>query len=145
MFQVAGWSGDLPRGRRACSSARSGTSAEKSGGYAAVDALIAMFILGSTVVFSIAAAQQGMRAAALAREIREADLLTQSILANTTGTTASTTGRRSGFAWSLDVGEPLHSYGAAALCTHKVTMQSVTSRRTYVTATDEVCASGAAT
>lgn len=108
-------------------------------GYMAVDALVAMTILASTIVFALAAAHQGLRASRTGLEVRQAnDLL--AFLLETTGDAAGVVeGQTKQFLWRLAVDEPIPSSAAASLCTHTVTLTSRRTAKTYAARTAEVC------
>jgi hypothetical protein len=105
----------------------------------AVDALVAMTILASTIVFGLAAAHQGLRAARAGLEVREANDLLKFILENSHSATGLTTGQTDLFNWQLAVSDPVASAAAASLCGHEALLTSRRSLKTYLARTDEIC------
>jgi hypothetical protein len=115
------------------------TDADTSDGYMAVDALVALTIFASTIVFALAAAHQGLRASRSGLEVRQANDLLTYLLESSRDASAVADGQTDAFLWHLAVGDPLPSAAAASLCVHQVTLTSLHSRKTYVARTTEIC------
>lgn len=108
-------------------------------GFAAVDALVAVTILSSSLALSLMAAQVGARASRTADESRSADLLLRERLERTAGQTGAWRGRDGGLDWRVET----HVSGAgsprlAAPCT-RVASARAASGRTYRIATADIC------
>jgi hypothetical protein len=105
----------------------------------AVDALVAMAMLASTIVFALAAGHQALHASRAGLEVRQANDLLTYILENSRDAASVTTGATDIFLWRLNVDEPLPSAAAATLCAHAVTVTSRRTSKTYAARTTEIC------
>jgi hypothetical protein len=115
-----------------------------SDGYMAVDALVAMTMLASTIVFALSAGHQALDASRAGLEVRQArDLLTY-IVENSRDAEGATAGRTDAFVWRLAVDPPLPSAAAESLCAHAVTVTSLRTAKSYGVATAEICPAPAA-
>jgi hypothetical protein len=105
----------------------------------AVDALVALTILSSTIVFALAATEQGQHAARSALEMRRAgDLLTY--VAETSRTASGVvSGQTDAFLWRVNIDDPLPSSASESMCAHRVTVTSRLTDRSYSLRTDEIC------
>jgi hypothetical protein len=111
----------------------------RESGYAAIDALVALTLLASTLVFGIAGADQGLRAARAGLEVRQANDLIQHLLEASRAGQQSSSGMTALFAWELVVDGPVKSASAASLCTRTVTVRHLRTHRAYSARTDEIC------
>lgn len=111
-------------------------------GYAAVDALVALMILASTIVFALAAVHVGRQAADAALEARQSTQLLEEVLESAPGAPGESSARDRRFAWRLTVEEPVLVAGPAALCRHDATVTALATGRRYRLATARICPSG---
>lgn len=72
------------------------------GGFAAVDALVAVTILSSSLALSLMAAQMGARASRTAGETRDAELLLRDRLEGTASQAGEWRGRDQGLDWRVE-------------------------------------------
>lgn len=112
-------------------------------GFAAVDALVAVTILSSSLALSLMAAQVGTRASRAAGQTRDAEILLRERLEGTAGQTGVWSGRERGLDWRVEA----HVSGAAparlaAPCTRIASAKA--GGRTYRIATADICAIEAA-
>ena len=109
------------------------------GGFAAVDALVAVTILSSSLALSLMAAQTGARASRTAGETRDAELLLRGRLESTSGQVGVWRGRDQGLDWWIEAHlsqtDPAHR---AAPCVRTVSARAA-SGRTYRMATVDTC------
>lgn len=108
-------------------------------GFAAVDTLVAVTILSSSLALSLMAAQVGARASRAAGETRDAELLLRERLERTAGQAGVWSGRDRGLDWRVDA----HASDAgptriAAPCA-RVASAKAASGRTYRIATADIC------
>lgn len=112
---------------------------EGQGGFAAVDALVAVTILSSSLAMSLMAAQIGARASRAAGETRNAELLLRGRLEDTAGQVGVWRGRNQGLDWRVEAHisqtDPAHR---AAPCV-RTAFAKATSGRTYRIATVDTC------
>lgn len=115
---------------------------EPTAGFAAVDALVALTILTSTIALTLGATQVARRAATSALETRRADDLLQYVLLSSPRRVGSLTGQAEGFDWRLETQISAISAGAAAppICTRAAEARASRSGRRYHLATAEICA-----
>ncbi|WP_312165803.1 hypothetical protein [Phenylobacterium sp.] len=109
-------------------------------GYAAVDALVAMTILASTIAASLTAAHQGQRIAQASLEVRQATALMQDLLDGAGDLAGVDEGRSAQFVWRRVVDESAQAAGVATLCKHSVLVTHRVTGRVYRAATERVCA-----
>jgi hypothetical protein len=114
------------------------------GGFAAVDALVAVTILSSSLALSLMAAQVGARASRAAAQTRDAEMLLRERLEGTTGRAGVWSGHERGLDWRVEA----HVPGAgparlAAPCTRVASVKAA-GGRTYRIATADICAPEAA-
>lgn len=108
-------------------------------GFAAVDALVAVTILSSSLALSLMAAQVGSRAGRSAGETREAEMLLRARLEGTAGRAGAWSGRDRGLDWRVEAHFPdVDPVGRAAPCVRTATAKA-DSGRTYRIATVDVC------
>lgn len=108
-------------------------------GFAAVDALVAVTILSSSLALSLMAAQIGARASRTADETRTAETLLRERLERTAGQAGAWSGRDNGLDWRVEA----HVSGAgsprlAAPCT-RVASAKAAGGRTYRIPTVDIC------
>ena len=109
------------------------------GGFAAVDALVAVTILSSSLALSLMAAQVGARASRAAGQTRDAEMLLVERLEGTAGQAGVWNGRERGLDWRVEA----HVLGAApthlaAPCTRVASARA--GGRAYRIATADICA-----
>jgi hypothetical protein len=108
-------------------------------GYLAVDALVALTIFASTIVFGLVALHVADQGAAAALEARQArDVLTGVLEQATTsvGVTQSS-GRR--FSWRLTVQPPVLSAGAVSMCEQDAVAKAKATGREYRLVSARIC------
>lgn len=108
-------------------------------GYAAIDALVALMILSSTLICGMTATHQSVTAAEAALELRRASDLTSFLLETSPSQPGETRGTSDGFAWQREVSAPVLTFGPGAVCKHQVSLVSEKSRRAYAAKTNAVC------
>ena len=114
------------------------------GGFAAVDALVAVTILSSSLALSLAAAQIGARAGQTAGETRDAELLLRDGLERTAGQAGVWHGRDQGLDWSVEARVfETNSVRRAEPCFRSARARAANGR-TYSIATVDICQPGAA-
>jgi hypothetical protein len=109
------------------------------GGFAAVDALVAVTILSSSLALSLMAAQIGARASRTAGEIRDAELLLRDRLEGTARQAGAWRGRDQGLDWRVEA-PPSQTEPAqrAAPCVRTASVTAA-SGRTYRMVTVQTC------
>jgi hypothetical protein len=113
--------------------------ARRDAGFAAIDALVALTIFATTIVFATAAlhtAGQGSTAALEARQAKEA--LAGAIERASTNVGASQ-GEGPRFAWALTVHPPFLTAGGIALCEQEAVVTAKASGRKYRLASGGIC------
>lgn len=116
--------------------------AAQGSGYVSIDALVALTLLASTLVFGISGADQGLRAARAGLEVRQANDLIQHLLEASRAGQGTSNGATPQFAWTLIIEAPVKSASAASLCMHTVTVRNLRTKRNYSAQTDEICPAG---
>lgn len=108
------------------------------GGFAAVDALVAVTILSSSLALSLMAAQVGARASRAAGQTRDAEMLMRERLESTAGQTGVWSGRERGLDWRVEA--YVSGVAPARLATPCTRVASVKAGgRTYRIATVDIC------
>jgi hypothetical protein len=130
-------SGKSFRGRRPF--VRASHAADGQDGYAAVDALVALMILASTLVAALSATHGSRLVADAALELRQANELSAYLLETSPRTPGETSGEAEGFAWTRQVSEPVATFGAGAICERRVALTGLRDHRLYTTRTNAVC------
>jgi hypothetical protein len=110
------------------------------GGFAAVDALVAVTILSSSLALSLTAAEIGARASRVAGETRDAELVLRGRLEDTAGRAGVWSGRVQGLDWRVEA----RRYDDAVIeragpCVRTASATSTRSGRTYRLATVDTC------
>ena len=109
-------------------------------GFAAVDAMVALTILASTVVLCLAAVQGAGRINAAAAETHRAEGELRYLLDVSPRAVGAVSGQDGGFSWRVRTEPERESrQGTAQICARTATARSQTSGRTYTLATAEVC------
>lgn len=108
-------------------------------GFAAVDALVAVTILSSSLALSLMATQVGARASRSAAETRDAELLLRERLESTAGQTGVWSGRHLGLDWRVEAQAPdIGSARRAAPCV-RTALAKAAGGRTYRITTVDTC------
>ncbi len=117
-----------------------------SDGFAAIDALVALMILATTIVLALGAAETARRASARASETRHAVALLRGLLATAPHHLGSAGGRLAGFDWRIETRVAVVATPVASVrvCERQADARSVTSKRRYALSTTELCPSQAA-
>lgn len=103
--------------------------------------MVALAILASTVVLSLAAVRGANQIAAAAAETHRADGELRYLLDAAPRAVGEISGQDSGFNWRVRTEPEIGSRrGAAQICDRTATARSQASGRTYALATAEVCA-----
>jgi hypothetical protein len=110
----------------------------RDGGYAAVDAMVALLIIALTIVLSLQAVLQARRSAAMADEIRGAQVLMARLLDSGPRSFSPAAGTTNGFSWRLETA-PTGLDRPIALCHRGVTLNSAATGRTFKAGTLETC------
>lgn len=113
---------------------------EGQGGFAAVDALVAVTILSSSLAMSLTAAEIGARASRTAGETRDAELLLRDRLESTAGQAGVWSGRDQRLNWRVEA--HVSDAGPARLAAPcvRTAYAKAASGRTYRLATIDICA-----
>jgi Tfp pilus assembly protein PilV len=125
--------------RRASGPNTPSTRRDRAAGFAAIDAMIALSILASTVVLSSMALQTAQRAAAAAAETRQATAQLQYWLDTAPRVIGDSAGRAAGFDWSFSTRPVRVGPSAAQLCFRSARARSLRSGRVYALSTAELC------
>ena len=113
---------------------------EGQGGFAAVDALVAVTILSSSLALSLTAAQIGVRASRAAAETHDAELILRDRMELTAGRVGVWSGRDQGLAWRVEA--RLANSGRAdqaGPCVRTALAKAVRTGRVYRLATVDTC------
>lgn len=112
-------------------------------GFAAVDALVALTILATTIALSLEAATTAAQAAAAANEVRQANTLLQYLLQSRASDDA---GRSEQFAWRVEVkaSDAAQAGSPFQLCRHAAVARGRRSGRSYALVTLTACPAKAA-
>jgi hypothetical protein len=110
-------------------------------GFAAIDALVALIILASTLILSLGAIHTARIGAANAAEMRRADNALQGLLRTTPLAIGEVSGRTADFDWwvstapsALDVHWP-----TARICIRAASVRALASGRRYALTTAQIC------
>ena len=110
------------------------TSADEAG-FAAVDALVALLILSSTLVLSLSGLQTAARLSRTAEETGEATALARGVLADT----ADLEGRSGGLVWAVETHPWSAGDGVAGLCERNLVIRSIQDGRLFRFSTAGAC------
>ncbi len=110
------------------------------GGFAAVDALVAVTILSSSLALSLTAAEIGLRASRTAAETRDAEMILRGGLESTAGQAGAWSGQARGMTWRVEA----HFADAASLrrggpCARTASVKATGGGRTYRMTTMDAC------
>lgn len=114
-------------------------AADGAEGYAAVDALVALMILASTLVCAVSATHGSRLAADAALQLRRANELSAYLLETSPSEPGATSGEVDGFAWRREVTEPIETFGPGAICERRVVLTSLRDQRRFSARTNAVC------
>ena len=114
---------------------RSRTANDGDAGFAAVDALVALTILSSTLILALQALTVTHRAAAAALETRKANALMASLMVEARKATGLSSGETGALRWQVRL-EPSEVSG---ICSRSVNVEGLRSRRRFALATREPC------
>jgi hypothetical protein len=115
------------------------TVSSASPGFAAVDALVALAVLATTVALSLTAADTARRAAALAGETRGAEVLMRRLVYAPAEALGVRTGRTRDFAWSVRLAAEPSTAPEIPACRRRVEVTGLGSGRTYAGSMLEPC------
>lgn len=111
-------------------------------GFVAVDALVALAILSTTVALSIRTADTAWRTSDLAVETRNAQAVLEQALEYPAASPGSVSGRSGAFDWKVVISPmplPAGASQADRLCQHFVEVRAGDSRRTFHASTVKAC------
>ena len=109
-------------------------------GFAAVDAMVALAILATTVVLSLAAVHNAGVIAAAAAETHRAEGELRYLLVAAPRAVGEVSGQDGGFSWRVRMEPDFGSRrGNTQICERTATARSQASGRTYALATAEMC------
>lgn len=115
------------------------------GGFAAVDALVAVTILSSSLALSLAAAGVGVRASRAAAETRQAEMLLRDRIESSVGREGAWSGRDQGLDWRVEARRlDGAAWGGSVLrrpCERDATARARRTGRTYRITTIDICVS----
>lgn len=112
-------------------------------GYAAVDALVALTIFATTIVFAIVALHAADRGAAAALEARQAREVLSGVVDQATAAVGVTDGAGTRFSWRLTVHDPVMSAGAISICEQEAVATAKASGRKYRLVSGRICGAAA--
>ena len=104
-------------------------------GFAAVDALVALLILSSTLVLSLSGLQTAARLSRIAAETAEATSIARGVLANPAGED----GHAGDLSWSVKTQSAAAAASGSGLCQRRVLIHSIRDGRVYRFATAGAC------
>lgn len=109
-------------------------------GYAAVDALVALTILSTTLILAIDAGAAARKAALTANETRRAEALLRYLVDSAPSAVGAQQGHAGSFAWSLKVQRTGGAaVGNVGLCSRDAAVRSDISGRAFNLATSDLC------
>jgi hypothetical protein len=117
-----------------------GASCE-SEGFAAVDAMVALTILATTVALALVAVEVGRRDSEAALRLERATDLLAYVLAASPDRIGEESGKAPGYDWRRVIAPSVDDLGPAlpALCTRWAEVRSLVDGRRYSLATTEIC------
>jgi hypothetical protein len=131
------------RRKRRGSSAYTVSAASSKGsdaeGFAAVDALVALTLIATTLALAIVATQTAQRTSLKALELRRADTLLKYLLLARPHALGVQQGNTDGFVWTVTTAPSHIAASNPAICTRTASTRAVTSGRAYRMATSESC------
>jgi hypothetical protein len=114
---------------------------DQSGGFAAVDALVALSILATTIILALSAAQTARQTAVAASEMRRAEDLLRYLVDTAPWTMGRTSGHTTAFAWRIDT-EPTGTVAPTSsvqICSRSAQLRGVLTGRSYRIDTAAIC------
>jgi hypothetical protein len=112
----------------------------RDSGFAAVDAVVALMVLATTLTLVLENAETAKRLASAADESQRARLLGAYLLETPPIRAGVATGQSSGFAWTLDtVASQVASLQQIQLCKRTARLTAATSGRQYAMVTARIC------
>jgi hypothetical protein len=111
----------------------------RRGGYVAVDALLALMVLSSTLSCALAVAHQGGMASRAASELYRAKDLTAYLIETSPTAAGVTAGVFDGIAWRRTISEPTIAVGGEAICVRLVELHARESGRDYSVRSSAIC------
>jgi len=110
-------------------------------GFAAIDAMVALVILSTTIILSLGAVETARRASVAAAEIRHATGLMQGLLETAPRQVGVVDGQADGFAYRVAtaVSKTNPASQWVQLCDRTVSVRNVRTGRNYILADAEVC------
>lgn len=108
-------------------------------GYAAVDALVALTILATTISFSLVALHVAARSAAAAVEVQQARAELAGLLERAATKSGLNRDASAHFTWTLDVRGPAAPAGGVALCEQEARVRANASGRLYRMSSAALC------
>jgi hypothetical protein len=120
--------------------AKSDEGARANDGFAAIDALVALTIISTTIILSLGAVETGRRAALAGAETRRAGDLMQYLLGAAPLRPGSASGEANGFVWRVDTEpEAVSTLASLRLCDRSARLVSRASGRRYAMRTAAIC------
>jgi hypothetical protein len=113
-------------------------------GFAAIDALVALLLLASTIALALTAVHVGRRAALAAVEAREASALLAYLLDQPRHSHGTIRVVDLKFVWSIQSDRPLRALGGLSTCRQAAQVTALSSGRTYTATSMTVCPAEAA-
>lgn len=111
----------------------------RKAGFAAVDALVAVTVLASSLSLSLVAAEVAARAARASAETRTAELLLRGLIDPLDGEPRPLSGAAAGLVWRLEVAPIVPVAGKAAPCALTASAEARSSGRRYEIRTLTLC------
>ena len=119
--------------------------AAEADGFAAVDALVALTIISTTLILSLGAAETARRASVSAAETRRANELLQYLIDAAPSRIGAASGRASGFDWRVEVRAAAGAHAPTLqVCDRSAQLISRQSGRRYALASARLCPVSAA-
>jgi len=110
-------------------------------GFAAVDALVALVILSTTLAMGLVATDSARKVAASAAAIRRAEALARDLLADSPYRVGISSGRSAGLDWRLEVTplSPVSTAERSRLCQASAAIRAGARGRTFTLTTVDAC------
>ena len=114
---------------------------DEEGGFAAIDALVALMILATTIALCLRAVETARKAAVAANETRYATQLLRDLLDASPRKLGTLMGHTPDFAWRLDMSPAFTALElpGGTLCERSAKLVNIDSGRAYSLATTEAC------
>jgi hypothetical protein len=104
-----------------------------------VDSLVALTLLATTIILSLATAHQAQRMAQAALEVRQATGVLRYLVEQSGVPVAASSGQAGHVAWKVAISPPEATANAASMCVHAITLRDDRSRRAYSASTARIC------